>query len=93
MQTLGHWLNDKTALEDFADDGAPIEITIDVCDQAQQLLLNSYFNKSDNFEGCDKNTLRDNTFLNNINKSTLLKLLPPNENAFEQNIKHASKLS
>ena len=53
--------------------------------------MNSYFNKSDNFEGCDVDTLRDNTFLTNINKSTLLKLLPPNANAFEQHIKHAAK--
>ena len=66
---------------------------IDVCNQAQQLLVNSYFNKSDNFEGSDIETLRDNTFLNNINKSTLLKLLPPNENAFEQHIRHAAKPS
>ena len=26
-------LNDMTTLEDFADDGASIETTIDVCDQ------------------------------------------------------------
>ena len=44
-------------------------------------------------EGCDIDTLRDKTFLNNIIKSTLLKLLPPNENAFQQHIKHAAKPS
>ena len=44
-------------------------------------------------EGCDRDTLRDKTFLNNINKSALLKLLPPNENAFQQHIKHAAKPS
>ena len=32
-------------LVDFADDGAPIEITIYVGDQSQQLFVNSYFNK------------------------------------------------
>ena len=32
------------------------------------------------------------SFLNNINKSTLLKLLPPNENAFQQHIKPSSSL-
>ena len=69
-----------------------IDITINVCDQTQQRLVNLYFNKSDNFEGCDMDTLRDNTFLNNIIKSTLLKLLPPNENASEQHIKHAAIL-
>ena len=64
---------------------------MDVCNQTQQLLVNSYVNNSDNFEGCDIDTLRDNTFLYNINKSTLLKLLPPNENAFEQHIENAVK--
>ena len=39
------WLNDITTLVDFADDGALIEITIYVCDQSQQLFVNSYFNK------------------------------------------------
>ena len=33
-----------------------------MCDQAQ-LLVNSYSNKSDNFEGCDIDTCRDNTFV------------------------------
>ena len=97
MQTLGH-----CHLFILSADDIPSAIYsllackvgwIDVCDQAQQLLVNSFFNKSDNFEGCDVETLRDNTFLNNINKSTLLKLLPPNENAFEQHIKHAAKPS
>ena len=53
----------------------------------------NYFYKSDNFEDCDIDTLKDNTFLNNINKLTLLKLLLPNENAFEQQRKHAAKPS
>ena len=38
-------MNDITTLVDFADDGAPIEITIYVCDQSQQLFVNSYFHK------------------------------------------------
>ena len=46
--------------------------------QSQQLLVN----KSDTFEGCDIDTLRDKTFLNNINESTLLKLSPHNKNDF-----------
>ena len=46
---------------------------------------------ADTFEGYDIDTIRDNTLLNNINRSTLLKLLPPDENAFEQHIKHAAK--
>ena len=82
-------MNDITTLQDFVDDGVPIEITIDVGDQSQQLLVN----KSDTFEGCDIDTLRDKTFLNNINESTLLKLSPPNRNDFEQHIKHAAKPS
>ena len=95
MQTLGHW-----HLFILSADEIPSAIYsllackvywIDVCDQAQQLLVNSYFNKSDTFEGYDIDTIRDNTFLNNINRSTLLKLLPPNENAFKQHIKHAAK--
>ena len=45
---------------------------IDVCDQAQQLLV-----KNNNIKGCDIDTLRDRTFSNIINNSTLLKLLPP----------------
>ena len=60
-----------------------------MCDQSQQLLVN----KSDTFEGCDIDTLRDKTFLNNINESKLLKLSPPNKNDFEQHIKHAAKPS
>ena len=37
----------------MADDGAPIQITVEVYEQANQLLVNTYPNKSDNFEGCD----------------------------------------
>ena len=44
-------------------------------------------------KGCDIDTLRDKTFLHNIIKSTLLKLSPPNKNAFQQHIKHAAKPS
>ena len=95
MQTLGHChLLSADEVSSAIHSSLASEVgCIDVCDQAQQLLVNSYFNKSDNFEGCDIDTLTDNTFLNNINKSTLLKLLPPNGNTFEQHIKHAAKPS
>ena len=63
-------------MEHFAADSAPIEILVDVYDQAKQLLVNTYSNKSDNFESCaDIATL--NTFLTHIKKSALPKLLPP----------------
>ena len=40
------------------------------------------------FEGADVGKIRLDKFLNN--KSTLLKLLPPTENAYEQHVKHAA---
>ena len=59
-------------LEGFADDGALIAMMVDVYDQAKQLLLYTYSNKSDNFESCDiatLNTFNNNTLLNNIKLS------------------------
>ena len=82
------WLKAATRLincTDFADDGSPIEITVDVYDQATQFLANTHSNKSDNFPDCDiatLNTFNNITFLDNINKSTLPKLLPPTEKNF-----------
>ena len=66
------------------------EITVDV--NGQQLLLKTYSNKGDNFEGSEIATLitfNNNTFLNNVNKSTLPKLPPPIEK--KQDIKRAAK--
>ena len=75
------WLNNINTLVDFADDGAPIEIT------------NILWTHISTREGCDIDTLRDKTFLNNNKRLKLLKLLPPNENDFQQHIKHATKPS
>ena len=88
------WLNsskttDISALEDFADeDQGPTQITADVINQAKELVVAVYTNKGDNFEGSDLGKLRVHKFLNN--KSTLLKLLPPTDNTFQQHLKRAA---
>ena len=47
-----------------------------------------YTNKQDDFTGSDLCQLRAHKFMNN--KSTLLKLLPPTEDAFQQHLKRAA---
>ena len=47
-----------------------------------------YASKADHQEDFDLGKLRVYTFLNN--RSTLLKLLPPSEDAFEQHLKRAA---
>ena len=80
---------DIPALEDFADgDQGPARITSQVVKQAKQLVVSVYANMGDMFEGADLGKLRVHTFLNN--KSTLLKLLPPTESAYEQHIKRVA---
>ena len=80
---------DIPALEDFADGyQGPARITSQVVKQAKELVVSVYANKGDMFEGADLGMLRVHTFLNN--KSTLLKLLPPTESAYEQHIKRVA---
>ena len=80
---------DIPALEDFADgDQGPARITAEVVKQAKELVVSVYANNGDMFEGADPGKLRVHTLLNN--KSTLLKLLPPTESAYEQHIKRTA---
>ena len=79
------WLNrskatDIPALEAFRypDEGQPC-ITPEVISQARALLIAVYTNKNDDFMGAKLGKVRVYEFLNNI--STLLKLLPPTEDA------------
>ena len=56
--------------------------------QARDLTIAVYTSTADHFEGADLGKLRAHKFLNN--KSTLLKLLPPTENAFLLHLKRAA---
>jgi len=58
-------------------------VTGDITEQARQLILNVYSRNAQEFED-----LRALKFLNN--KSTLLKLLPPTEDAFVQHLRRAA---
>ena len=51
-------------------------------------MVSVYANKGDMFGGSDLGKHRVYTFLNN--KSTLLKVIPPTENAYEQHLKRAA---
>jgi len=51
------------------------QITSDLINQARQLVIAVYTNRSGSFEDCDLAKLRAYKFLNN--RSTMLKLLPP----------------
>ncbi len=77
-----------SALQDFANDGQSFQITQDVTEQAQELFIAVYKNKSDNFSVSDLGKLRVYKFLNK--KTALLKLLPPSEGAFCQHLQLAA---
>ena len=78
---------DISALGNFADQDHA-HITAGVINQARELVISVYINKDDAFEGSVLGKLRVYKFLNN--KSTLLKLLPPTENAFLQHLRCAA---
>ncbi len=79
---------DISALQDFANDGQSFKITQDVTEQAQELFIAVYKNKSDDFSESDLGMLQAYKFLSN--KTTLLELLPPTEGAFCQHLRHAA---
>ena len=78
---------DIPALEEFGENPDDI-ITDDLLNQARHLTIAVYTSTADYFEGSDLGKLRAYKFLNN--KSTLLKLLPPTENAFLLHLKQAA---
>ena len=78
---------DIPALEDFGENPCDT-ITDDLLNQARDLTITVYQSKADHFEGSDLGKLRVFKFLNN--KSTLLKLLPPTEDAFRLRVERAA---
>jgi len=81
---------DIPALENFGDPdkSPPYTITAEVISQARDLLVAVYTRKDDDFKESGLDELRVHKFLNN--KSTLLKLLPPTEDAFLLHVKRAA---
>ena len=79
---------DLSALEAFAEDEQSCEVTDVVVSQARELMLAVYSNKHEEFQGASLSKLRVFKFLNN--KSTLLKILPPTEDAFLQHVRRAA---
>lgn len=75
-----------TALEDFGEQDA--RLTADVISQARSLMVAVYTNRGEDFDRSNLANVRVYKFLNN--KSTLLKLLPPTEDAFLQHLKRAA---
>jgi len=90
------WLNrsyrpttDIPELERFGEEGQnSYQITSELINQACQLVMAVYTNRSDAFEDCDLAKLRAHKFLNNM--STMLKLLPPTEDAYLLHLQHAA---
>ena len=78
---------DIPALEDFGENPGNI-ITDDLLHQALDLTIGVYQSKADHFEGSDLAMLKVYKFLNN--KSTLLKVLPPTEDAFRLHVKRVA---
>lgn len=78
---------DIPALEEFGQNTTD-DITDDLLHQARGLIIDVYTSSADHFEDSDLGTLRAYKLLNN--KSTLLKLLPPTENAFLFHLKRAA---
>lgn len=76
--------NDLPALESFAEDVTSRNVTQEVISQAQELCIAVYTNKNDDFSGCDLSMLRTYKFLNS--NSTLLKMLPPTVDTFNQHL-------
>jgi len=63
-------------------------LTADVTSQARSLMVAVYTNRGEDFDRSNLANVRVYKFLNN--KSTLLKLLPPTEDAFLQHLKRAA---
>lgn len=78
---------DTPALEEFGENPADA-ITDDLLNQARDLTIAVYTTTADHVEDSDLGKLRAYKFLNN--RSTLLKLLPPTENAFLLHLKRAA---
>ena len=78
---------DTPALEDFAESDDLLALTDEVKNQARDLLIGVYTKRVDML-GSSLAEIRANKFLNN--KSTLLKLLPPTEDAYMQHLKRAA---
>lgn len=68
--------------------GAFCTLSDTVVTQARELFVTVYSNKNEDFSGNSLSKLRAFKFLNN--KSTLLKLLPPTEDAFQQHLRRAA---
>ena len=75
-----------SALEEFGENSSD-SLSDDVINQARDLTIAVYTSKADHQEDFDLSKLRVYKFLNN--RSTLLKLLPPTENAFDLHLRRA----
>ena len=74
------YTTDIPELERFGEEGQDsYQITSELINQASLLVIAVYSSRSDAFEDCDLAKLRAHKFLNN--KSIMLKLLPPTEDA------------
>ena len=87
------WLNrsyttDIPKLERFGEGQNSYQITSELINQARQLVIAVYTNRSDAFEDCDLAKVRAHKFLNN--RSTMLKLLPPTEDAYLLHLQRAA---
>ena len=78
---------DLPALQEFGENSS-YSLSEDVKNQARDLTIAVYASKADHSEDFDLAKLRVYKFLNN--RSTLLKLLPPTENAFGLHLKRAA---
>ena len=78
---------DLPALQGFGENSSTY-LSDDVKNQARELTIGVYASKADHSEDFDLAKLRVYKFLNN--RSTLLKLLPPTENAFDLHLKRAA---
>ena len=78
---------DLPALQEFGENSS-YSLSEDVKNRARDLTIAVYASKADHSEDFDLAKLRVYKFLNN--RSTLLKLLPPTENAFGLHLKRAA---
>lgn len=75
------------ALQEFGENSS-YSLSDDVINQARDLAIAVYASKADHSEDFDLAKLRVYKFLNN--RSTLLKLVPPTEKAFDLHLKRAA---
>ena len=78
---------DTPTLQSFGDNPTD-EVTDDIIKQARDFTITVYTTAADHFADSDLGKLRTYKFLNN--RSTLLKLLPPTEDAFLLHLKRAA---